>query len=127
MSKGDLDGIRFLGRAIKPVALGMSLAMLFLTISNIADTGRLEDSWLGDVIALISVVSFVLLMGGWWGKWQRWAELGLVAAFTAWMIRFAFLLLTTPWYSQGTWLSLSSGIIAGGAYLLEVNDRRSSK
>jgi len=120
VTKGDIDGWLIFGRPFKPVALGLSLAMLVLVVANIHGTGRLGEGWLGHVIAVVSGFSLFFLMGGWWTRWQVWAEIGLLLACSTYLTRGIFLGLTDL-QDQSMWLSFSSALIAGGAFWLEVN------
>jgi hypothetical protein len=121
MTKGDLAGVKFFGRPFKPVAMGLGLAMVIIVSVNVTDTGRLGSGWLGDVVAITAALSLVFLVGGWWGKWQRWAEFGLAAAFLTYVMRGVFLSLTIG-IDQSMWFSFSTAFIAGGAYMLEATD-----
>jgi len=123
MSKGDLDSVHFFGRPFKPVALGLSLAMLVLVVVNLEDTGRLGATWTGDVVAVLAGASFLTLMAGWWTRSQLLAEYGLVLACATYVLRGTFLALTI-FPDQSMWFSFSTAIVAGGAFLLERTDPR---
>jgi hypothetical protein len=120
MTKGDVDGWLIFGRPFKPVALGLSIAMIVLVTVNIHGTGHLGEGWLGHIVAAISGTSLVFLVGGWWARWQIWAEIGLLlAAFT--YITSGLFLLFTDWTEQSAYFAFSTALIAGGAFWLEVN------
>ncbi len=119
MTKGDLDGVQVWGRPIKPVAFGLSVLMLTLTVYNIFNVGVFGSLFLGDVIAVLTGTSFVMLMLGWFAKNQLLAEFGLITAFTAYTLRASFILFSSGPTAEGFYLSIGAAIIAGGAYLLE--------
>ena len=126
MTKGDIDGVLVFGRPFKPVAMGFALAMVILVFINVTDTGRLGANWLGDVVAILAGIALVFLIGGWWGRWQRWVEVGLLFTFGTYAIR-GFFILFAEGISQSIWFSFVFAFIAGGAYMLEVNDHTVSR
>ena len=119
VTKGDLNGFIFLGRPIKPVAFGMSILMMTLTFINVFDVGLFGNSLLGDVVAVLSFGSFVLLILGWFGNLQPLVEYGLLIASAVYVIRGSFVMLTFGLSNEGVWQSFGTAVIAGGAYLLE--------
>jgi len=121
MSAGDLFHISILGRPFKPVAFGLALVMVILIVVNIFDTGRLGDSWAGDVVAILGGISLLALVGGWWAKSQHMAEVGLLFAGSTLVMRGLFTMFTA-WPDQSEWFSYSLAVIAWGAYLLERMD-----
>lgn len=123
MTAGDLVGVTVLQRPVKVVALGMTILMLALAWLNLAnrDAG-LGDSVLGDVVGATALVAAVALLGGWWGRSQRMAEVGLLLAFGVYLARTVFLLATAP-ADQGVLLGIGAAVIAGGSYLLERESR----
>lgn len=124
MTKGDLDGITVWGRPIKPVALGACILMATLTIYNIVDKGVFGDLILGDVVAVLSGASLIMMLTGWFGRSQRMAEFGLLAGCISYVMRGAFVLFYNGPLAEAVWLSLGSTTILGGAYLLEKWDCR---
>ena len=119
MTKGDLDGLLVFGRPVKPLALGMTVLMVALTVQNVFHVGAFGDLILGDVVAALSSVAAVTLFLGWWRSSQRMAELGLLLAATVYVTRSAFLLFIGEPATEGIYLGLGAAVMAGGAYLLE--------
>lgn len=127
MTKGDLNGFLVLNRPIKPVALGLAILMFTLTWFNIFDIGLFRDDPLGDVVAVLSFGSFTMFMIGWFGS-QQWAvEWALLSAAVVYAIRGSFLLFTFGISNEGFWLSLGTGVISAGAFLLERFDTHPKK
>ena len=124
MTKGDLDGVTVWGRPIKPVALGACVLMLTLVIYNLTDAGVFEDLWLGDVIAVLAGVSLFAMLGGWFGRSQKMAEVGLLLGWVVYVTRGAFAVLYEGFTSEALYLSTGAAVIIGGAYLLESWDHR---
>lgn len=122
MTKGDLDGVTCFGRPIKPVALGACVLMATLTVFNIIDKGAFGAFFLGDVVAVLTGISLIGLLGGWFGRSQAMAEVGLLAGCVAYVMRGSFLLFYIGPTEQGVYLSTGAAIILGGAYLLELWD-----
>lgn len=123
MTKGDLDGWLVWGRPLKPVALGTSILMLTLVVSNVTHTGIFGPLWLGDVIAGLSAVSFICLTVGWFGRHQMSAEVGLLLACTTYLLRASMALFLDGPGEQAVYLSIGAAVITGGAFLLEHWDR----
>lgn len=119
MTKGDLDGVTLLGRPIKPVALGISVIMASYTLFNVLNLGVFQDIILGNVLSVIAGMSFVLLTVGWWGKSQKMAEWGLLAAAVTFLLRSSFVFLVGGFKDERVYLTLGMVTISCGAYLLE--------
>jgi hypothetical protein len=126
MTQGDLPGLRFLDRPVKPFAFALALSMIWLSLLNLADAGVFADTLLGHGIAGISMVSGTLLIAAWIMRSQRMAEIGLLAATFVWLARAIFAFLADPINSApyGWGLSLCWAFAAGGAYVVEVFDRK---
>ncbi len=122
MTKGDLDKVTFMGRPLKPVALGLTILMITLAVANWTDNGLLGDNILSHILAAIAGLSALLLTAGWIAGKQRIAEIGLLGAAAVNIARSSFLLFTFGPGQQSVWLSLGVTVIAGGAYLLETWD-----
>lgn len=127
MTRGDLDGFRVLNRPVKPVALGLSILMFTLTWINIIDVGLFKDNPLGDVVAVLSFGSFIMFMIGWFGSKQWAVEWALLAASVVYAMRGSFVLFTFGFFSESFWLSVGTGVIAAGAFLLERLDTHPKK
>lgn len=124
MTKGDLDGVLFLGRPLKPLALGMAVLMLTLSVYNVLHLSAFGGLFLGDVVAVLAAVAVVTLTVGWYYGSQRMAEAGLLLAATVYVTRSAFLLFVSGPGTEGVYLGLGAAVMAGGAYLLESWDER---
>lgn len=116
--------VSILGRPLKPLAFGMAIAMVVLCLAGLFDTGALDGSLWGDVVALIAAASCTSFMAGWWARNQPMAEAGLLLACWVFTTRAAALLFIGGAGSIAAWLSIASAIIAGGAYVLERTDPR---
>lgn len=115
--------IRFFNRPFKPVALGFFILMSTLVLFNISDAGILGASALGDGVAILAAISATALFAGWAFRSQTMARVGLLLAFTTYIIRASFLFFTFGAIgSEGLWLGLGAALIAGGSYLLEELD-----
>lgn len=123
MTKGDLDGVTFLGRPVKPMSLQFTILLATLTIWNIINQGAFRDSILGDVIAVMAAVGVAALFSGWAIGSQRLAEVGLALSFFVYITRCAFLLGANGLLEEGIYLSIGAAVGAGGAYMLETWDR----
>ena len=119
--------MKLFGRPIKPVALGAALAMVVISIFNFFNAGRFGDLLVGDFVSIVAVIAFVCLNIGWWKNSQFFAELGLLLASGVYVSRSIFLMLIVGFDDVSTWLSLSTGIILIGAYLLESTDPQSQR
>ena len=125
MTKGDIDGLHFLGRTIKPVALGLSVAMFGIAFINITDTGRVTDHWMTHVLSVSAILAFVGLVSGWVLKNQKLAEIGLLLAAVTSFLRASFIFFSVGW-NVSEWMTTACAIVAAGAYLLETTDSRRS-
>ena len=113
------------GRPIKPLAMGLAVAMITLTLAGLLDRGALDGSLWGDFVALVAFSAFMAFMGGWWARSQRMAEVALLLACGVFTTRAAALLmLHFEVLDIAAWLSVASAITAGGAYVLERVDLR---
>ena len=124
MTHSDLPGVRFAGRPVKPLALGLAIMSAVLVGYNLIDAGFLGASLLGDVVAAGFAAAAVLLTAGWVTGSQTMAETGLLVATGMLVTRSAFLLLSVGVRFEAVWLGLATAVMAGGAYLLEAWDER---
>lgn len=115
---------RFFNRPFKPVALGISIIMIVLCISGIANTGLLTTTIWGDIVSVLSGATALLLFVGWYTRSQRLAEIGLLSSTFVFVVVFSFLLLTVSTTQTSIWISLGYTVVAGGSYLLEKEDPR---
>lgn len=115
---------RFFNRPFKPVALGISIIMIVLCISGIANTGLLTTTIWGDIVSVLSGATALLLFVGWYTRSQRLAEIGLLSSTFVFVTVFSFLLLTVSTTQTSIWISLGYTVVAGGSYLLEKEDQR---
>lgn len=119
MDRTALPKLMFLNRQIKPVALGVALAMLVLSVFNILGQGRLGDTTLAWFVPVMALASFTLLCGGWWFRSRRLAKWGLLIATFVYIVRSVFLMFILGINDIGPWLSAASTVIVAGSYLLE--------
>lgn len=118
MSPANRPGITVFGRRVQWVALGMTILMVTLVVINVANSGVLEATPLGDVVAVLAATSAALLVAGWWSRVHAFTELGLLAAGAVYAARAVFiLLLDGP--VMGVFLSVGACVIAFGSYLSE--------
>lgn len=118
MTKGDLDGVSFLGRPVKPIALPAAFLMAVLMVYNIVDAGVLHDLWLGDIVSILAGVSCIMLVLGWIIRSQRLIEFGLLAGCVVYVMRASFVIFVDG-FAQSFYLSLGAAGLFGGAYFLE--------
>lgn len=125
VSRGDIPGLTIWGRPLKPVALGLTLTMVIVAQSNLRGADRGTEYPLSAILGVLAVAAAVTLAIGWIGKMQRIAELGLLLVVGVYAARAAFIQMVSP-FDQAVWFSLSTVVIAGGAYILEAssNDGR---
>ena len=116
--------IKFLGRPVKPVSLGVAIFMLVFTVFNITDLGVFGTNRYGDIVAIVAAASLTLLVLAWIINSQRLTEYGLLLASTVFVIRGTFLGLTLSWSRQDVYFSLAMFIISAGSYFLERVDSR---
>ena len=116
------------GRPVKPVALFLTLSALVVAAINVLDVGILQTSAWGDLVGVVMAGAASLLVVGWVTRSQRIAEVGLIAAFMAWLFRFWIGGLVTGFQlaHEGVWLSLCWAGIAGGSWALERLDPRAT-
>lgn len=118
MSSGDIDGWRFLGRPVKPVAFGLALACFLLFFVNFTNRERFTEEWASDVMVLLGGMGFITLVLAWFFRSQHLAEVGLMATGAAFLMRAVFGALTV-WPDISIFYSLSFVIVAWGAYMVE--------
>lgn len=122
MTKGDFDNIRVFGRQLKPVAFGLTLAMVALCVFNVAAEGVLGDSVVSHIVAVMAGLSAAGLFFGWTFGSQHMAEVGLFMTGMTMTLRSAFLF----WYEGanqiGIWLGVGTAVVAFGSFLLERAD-----
>jgi hypothetical protein len=119
MTKGDLEGLRLLGRPVKPVALGLMFSMAVLCVFNVTDAGVLGATRIGDVVAIMAGAAVLMLTAGWALRSQPMAEAGLFTAGLTMVLRSTFLFALQGVGNVGVWLGVGTAIIALGAFLLE--------
>jgi hypothetical protein len=125
MTKGDLPGLTVFGRPLKPVAFGLTLAMVIVAQSNFRGADRGTEYPLSVFLGFAAVAAIVTLIVGWVCSRQRVAEAGLLLVVGVYVTRAAFIQMYNPW-DQAVFFSLSTAIIAAGSYMLEATstDRR---
>ena len=111
--------IKFLGRPVKPVALGIVIYMAVFVVANLADVGVFGPSRYGDVISVVAASALGLLVSAWVINSQRLTEYGLLISGTVFFIRGTFLWLTRSWERQDVYFMIAMTIIAAGSFWLE--------
>lgn len=118
----NLPRVRFLGRPIKPVAFGLTVALLIIWPSAITNEGVLDGSIWGDFIGWSAFAIAGIMTWAWWKSSQRVTEIGLQLVFALMIFRFfGSLLVNQSWTQAGT-LSIAWAIVAGGSFILERSD-----
>jgi xanthine/uracil permease len=112
-----------LGRPFKPVALGVTILMIGLSVIPVFNLGLYGRDWFDWVLSTVSLFAAGLLVTGWWKNDTRWTERGLAVATFVYLARFIYLVLVEPLEDS---VSLAFGvlIIISGSYIMESNDRR---
>jgi hypothetical protein len=126
MTRGDLPRLAVWGRPLKPVALGLSLAMVVIAATNLSGYDRGVTPPLTWFLAAAGTTAAVCLVAGWVCRSQRFAEVGLLLVVLTYTTRAAFVYLSTG-FDQAVAFSVTSSIIAGGAYLLEAADHEGGR
>jgi hypothetical protein len=121
MTRGDLPRFTTYGRPLKPVALGLSLAMIVIASVNVHGFDRGVIPPLTFLLAGGASLAAVCMIAGWVLRSQRAAEVGLLLVVAVYITRGAFIFLSSG-FDQAVAFSITSSIIAGGAYLLESSD-----
>lgn len=112
----------FLGRAIKPFLLMMTLTMLIVAQANFRGIDRGTQVPLSYVVGTVAALAAVALLAGWVGNLPRLLEYGLLGVVLAYSIRAWFVMMSNPW-DQAVFFSLAAVVGAGGAYFMEVAER----
>jgi hypothetical protein len=112
----------FLGRAIKPFLLMMTLTMVIVAQANFRGIDRGTQYPLSIIVGSIALAAAIALLAGWAGKLPRLLEYGLLGVVLAYSIRAWFVMMSNPW-DQAVFFSLAAVIGAGGAYFMEVAER----
>lgn len=113
---------RWRGRRVKPVALGVTVMMVGLTIAGILNLGEYPYYGFQAVGALVPAAAAALLAYGWWKNDTRWTRYGLELGFFTYVGRAVFLAIVDP-FGDSLLLALGTTIIIGGTYILETRDR----
>lgn len=113
----------FLGRRIRPLALGLSLANLVIGIGILVlhhgPGDSLDMFWPGTAVGLQAVLATVLLWAGFWCKSDRMMQWGLLLTAGAWASRAFFIFRDSGPSDQSVQLSACWVFIAVGSYVLE--------
>lgn len=124
MTKGDLDGVEFFHRPVKPLAGFTMLLMLTYMIFNMTQVNDLISStWLGHAMAIIAGISAFCLGYGWFARIQQMAEIGLLVACFVYITASVNFFLLEGFASEYLWLSFWSAGLVGSAFYLEARDR----
>lgn len=113
----------FLGRAIKPFLLMMTFTMVIVAQANFRQLDRGTEYPLSLIVGTVAALAAMSLLIGWAGNLPRVMEYGLLGVVLAYGIRAWFIMLSSPW-DQAVFFSLAAVIGAGGAYFMEVAERR---
>lgn len=112
----------FLGRAIKPFLLMMTMTMVIVAQANFRQLDHGTEYPLSLIVGTVAALAAVALLAGWAGNLPRLLEYGLLGVVLAYGIRAWFIMLSSPW-DQAVFFSAAAVIGAGGAYFMEVAER----
>lgn len=117
---------RFLGRAVRPYVLAVSLAtaVSIWSVSTDRAVGQLLDGLPGAVIAAYGAVSILLLWAGFWAHRDAWMRAGLLLSAGYWAAVGAVVIIEPGVPLVSGWLALCWMVASGGAWLLEKVDER---
>lgn len=118
----NLKRHRFLGRPVKPLALGLILALFPAALNGwVVAFGypSLLDSTGDDMaIGIVATLALTLMVGGWFRKSQSMFEAALLFVVGAFTAR-AFLIVFLNPHPLEAMFPFAVAVIAGGAYVLE--------
>lgn len=118
----NLKRHRFLGRPVKPLALGLIFALFPISVNGwvLAFGGQALLNSTGDdmAIGIIATLALLLMVVGWFRKSQLIFEAALLFVVGAFTAR-AFLFLFLDPYPLEAMMPLSVAVFAAGAYVLE--------
>lgn len=115
----------FLRRAVRPYALAVSLAtaVVFMSMLTESGVGQALDGPAGKAIGVAAAVSTVLLWVGWWTQRVWPMTQGLLLSTAVWAAVAVVIILEGSSWTSGL-IGACWGVASGGAWLLEVNDKR---
>lgn len=123
----NLKRHRFLGRPVKPLAIGMILALFPIALNGwltALGSGRVLHPTDDDMaIGAVSTIALTAMVIGWIIKSQSVFEASLLFIVGAFSAR-AFLVLFTDQYPLEFMLPLGVAVFAAGAYVLERDGQR---
>lgn len=118
----NMSRCSWLGRPFKPLAVGLIIALLPLTINGAAQIlgypPLLDPTGDDMAIGIISALALVLMLLGWVRKSQALFEGALLLVVGAFVARATLVALLDP-YPLEAMLPLSVAMFAAGAYVLE--------
>lgn len=112
----------FMGRRIRPYALGVSLSTFVISwtllVSRNGPGAALDRTFAGQTIGILGFIAVVMLWWGFWRNSDRVMETGLLLTSGAWFARAVFIIMDVGW-TEGAFLSFCWVLISVGAFLLE--------
>lgn len=123
----NLKRHRFLGRPVKPLAIGMILALFPIALNGwltaFGASRVLHPTGDDMAIGAVSTISLIAMLVGWMIKSQSVFEASLLFIVGAFSAR-SFLVLFTDQYPLEFMLPLGVAVFAAGAYVLEREGQR---
>lgn len=123
-------------RKFRPAALGLAIFTFFLGLSSFLNKGLLEDSFLGQAVAVFCAAASIFFIVSFFINSVRLLRIGLLITFFSITSNTIFVWITfgTSWWEKmltlapktpSLWMDLGVLVITGGAYFLEVDDELS--
>lgn len=116
-TQAELPRVVWLGRPVKPLAVGLIIALLAVTINTrwpVADSGGSYD----DPVGLLAAATLIVMFASWVRRSQRMYEWALLFTAGVFVARAVGVALFSDYALTGM-LPFSVAVLAGGSYVLE--------